>query len=380
MSKEMLKNMILKIVSNFLGFLIVFVVVEVILRNLDLVEEAYRQKVEYDSRVGHYFKDTDWYSILNQEVPPEEFTFRGKNIKWEKAEGVKRYLFIGDSGTWGSGVQGEETFANLFQEWHRGKKNIESINAGAVGFTTVNEYQLLKYHLLSLKPDVVVLSIFLGNDINFNLFHHEELLERNFVLRLVSQLRSASAVINFAYLRWLALQPKKSHSFVGDEDTEKTWLPGIMNEHGLQMLSYFEGEISIYLKKQDSVVDAAFERTKDVLHRLDQLAKTQGFELLVNIIPTCPAVTNQLIMLAEDGDLEQRIAQYGLKKEDLDYRKPIRRLLKICNKINISCLDSTEKFEDLGTAAFVEKDDHLSVEGHRVMTRSLLNYFNNKNK
>lgn len=80
-----------------------------------------------------------------------------------------RMLFVGDSGTAGSGVGGPHAFPVQLLRLYHGGGRVEVVNAGVPGLTTVGELRLLRDRLLVLEPDVVVIGLFMANDLQFNL-------------------------------------------------------------------------------------------------------------------------------------------------------------------------------------------------------------------
>lgn len=70
-----------------------------------------------------------------------------------------RILMLGDSFTWGFGVEQEETFSQLLEKTFsaHGRK-IDVVNAGVVSYSPILEYAYLKNYGLQLKPDIVILN------------------------------------------------------------------------------------------------------------------------------------------------------------------------------------------------------------------------------
>jgi lysophospholipase L1-like esterase len=86
---------------------------------------------------------------------------RGPEIAERKPEGVKRYLFLGDSVTFGVGMEEEETFLGLLND--RLGNKIEVWNAGVVGYNSIQEDAWLRKWGDEVSPDAVLL-IYLEND------------------------------------------------------------------------------------------------------------------------------------------------------------------------------------------------------------------------
>jgi len=78
--------------------------------------------------------------------------------------GTIKILLLGDSFTFGHGVELEDHFATLLQELlERGEDGYLVINAGVSGWGTIQELRYGRDHLQLFQPSVVVL-VFCGND------------------------------------------------------------------------------------------------------------------------------------------------------------------------------------------------------------------------
>ena len=94
-----------------------------------------------------------------------------REIPYEKPEGVQRIFFLGDSITAGMQVPLEDTFVKQLESHLAASlphQSWEVINGAVNGYGTDNE--LLFYRLEGVKydPDIVILSIYLANDIYNN--------------------------------------------------------------------------------------------------------------------------------------------------------------------------------------------------------------------
>ncbi len=94
---------------------------------------------------------------------------RGPEFSIDKPDGVTRVLAIGDSFTFGWGVEDDEPYPRQLERLLRAKPGlgkVEVINAGfAACFYPDTYYVYLRDRGLAWKPDVVVVGFYLGNDI-----------------------------------------------------------------------------------------------------------------------------------------------------------------------------------------------------------------------
>lgn len=91
--------------------------------------------------------------------------FRGEEVTLEKAQGKFRILCLGDSFTFGSFVNDEDTLPHLLGETlARRGKSVEVINGGVGGTTIIDQAHFLQKGLV-MKPDLVLLT-FSENDVD----------------------------------------------------------------------------------------------------------------------------------------------------------------------------------------------------------------------
>lgn len=347
------------------------------LRILGFEEEMARQRTVFDPRYGTVREDS-W--VFDFEVDPgaAEVDLRGQRVPLRKSDGELRVLFIGDSGTEGVRVALEETYPLQLQrmlDTERSGHRARAINAGVFGMTPIDEMIFLETELVALAPDVVVLGLFLANDINFNLGHVERLRTVRPPSPLGRRLVEHSALAHFAYVQALSLNAR--HRWFRVEDlAEESVVPrevALVDDHGLHMLSYPLGEIATYVQPPSSLVDRAFEVLENVLWRIARLGRQYGFALRVLLIPTPSTVAGRLTLLHHPDIWDElRRAGIGVRAEDLDFAAPTRRVLATCAELGIVCVDPTPAMREIGMDAFFPDDEHPTVTGHAILARALL--------
>jgi lysophospholipase L1-like esterase len=95
-------------------------------------------------------------------VSTNSIGLRGPEVAPTKAQGTKRLLCLGDSFTFGKGVDDSTTYTAQLQhalDARLGHDAWEVLNAGVVSYGTANAYQFLKARGLALEPDAVVLQM-----------------------------------------------------------------------------------------------------------------------------------------------------------------------------------------------------------------------------
>jgi lysophospholipase L1-like esterase len=359
-----------------LGVLAALLVLELGLRVLGYSGAADRSQRVFDPRYGQVQKDSWIFDFQIDPTRHHAVELRGQHIPLDKPAGELRVLFIGDSGTAGAFLPIEQSFPLRFQQLLRQRDpdtRVRAINAGVWGMTTIDEYHLLRDKLLPLQPDVVVVGLFMANDINFNLGHRQRRLRQR-APRLLDGLRRRSALGHLLFLQALALN-QRFRLFDAD-DLGSSWVPvelSLVDERGMSMLSYPAGEVALYMREPSALVDEAFAVLRDVLAQLQGLGRSAGFELRVLLIPTPSAVTGRLNVLHHPNILhELRGAGVRVQSADLDFGLPTRRVLSICRELELPCVDPTRRLAKLGLAAFFEGDEHPSATAHGLLAEALL--------
>ena len=111
------------------------------------------------------YKHTSEFSV---HVRVNSKGLRGPETDYQRSPGTFRTLVLGDSFTFGLQVEEDDTFVT-----HLGSRLLqttgadtvfETINGGADGWTTVNEYVWLTTEGYRYEPDLIVLMFYAGND------------------------------------------------------------------------------------------------------------------------------------------------------------------------------------------------------------------------
>lgn len=123
-------------------------------------------------------RDVGW--LLNPATLGNAKGYLGDCHPYAKPQGVKRIIFLGDSFTGAVQVSSNKTFVSRVQNELQKKHpeaRIEAINLGIGGYGTDQEYFTLINEAAKYSPDLVIHSLFLGNDIrdvSYELHKHVE--------------------------------------------------------------------------------------------------------------------------------------------------------------------------------------------------------------
>lgn len=164
-----------KLLLTLLSTLLVWVVLVVGAKALSFAVGIRDPEMRFEHHIGMWepapllgyknqrgFDGTAWGRIPVR-VGPQGF--RGMRSVTKEHPGVQRIVAVGDSITWGAGVEEEHTYAaELERLFVESGESAEVINAGVVGYSALQEELLFERRILPLDPDVVLVQ-FCSNDI-----------------------------------------------------------------------------------------------------------------------------------------------------------------------------------------------------------------------
>ncbi len=112
--------------------------------------------------VGHVHRPSAHRRLMGVDVTTNSRGFRDVEYPIEH-NSAYRMIFLGDSLTFGWGVQVEDSFAQLLEQRLAGSRPIEIINFGAGNYNTQQEVNLFIDEGLQYEPDQVVLFYFIND-------------------------------------------------------------------------------------------------------------------------------------------------------------------------------------------------------------------------
>lgn len=133
-----------------------------------------------------------------------------------KPEGTYRVLLLGDSQTFGQGVDFEETYGYKLQvelAARAGERTVEVINGGVDGYNTYQEAAFLVGHGLSYEPDCIII-LFIGNDLELPGFLAQSddpmAADRSYLVALFREITSGQTRVPEEYASSIGLKAYES--------------------------------------------------------------------------------------------------------------------------------------------------------------------------
>lgn len=311
----------------------------------------------------------DTYATLNS------LGYRNSEFTKEKREGSTRILIIGDSMTFGWGVSDEETYPYLLEKFLQstGNSNVEVINGGYVGGLSPDTfYVYLKNSGIQLKPDIVILNLFVWNDISDIAENSWEKVDTSGLperiescCHVVDERIFRNKVIDFKY-RYPLL--RESHFFILLSDTLGKYFPFFRRSEQLST----KGELMMgCVLHPDCIHLFGPEEQKlyTLITAMKQLVEQHNSKFIVVLMPV------DVQLYPESG---QKYSRFGMKwypqKGNEDFIQ--KRIKETLLQEGISVFDLFPEFDknrDNGYS-FFPIDAHFNAEGTRIVAESVAKF------
>ena len=131
----------------------------------DVEMSRYARSLKIDAEnplIGHLHRPNREVKLMNATVRINSDGFRDDEYPVEKGQRW-RIIFLGDSLTFGWGVEKEQSFEHLLERELDAREPTEIINFGTGNYNTVQEVNLLLEKGLRYRPDQVVLFYFIND-------------------------------------------------------------------------------------------------------------------------------------------------------------------------------------------------------------------------
>jgi len=325
---------------NFIFLIGLFIQAEAI---FSFVYQDYNIRDLYNVRTHYYFNKPflkerfiDKEYIVDYVTNSEGYRI-GAEDDPSVATNTADWLFLGDSYTQGAQVANEQLYTSLLYESFPNKI---IVNAGISGFGIADEYNFYMNEGAKLKSKKVFLQI-----CNFNDFMKVEERTSN----------PTDYLMNFSNLYRYLVYPVK---FANPAQlplgrwTEPFYPTEKANE-----------DFNIFYKKTSETKAKDLANFKLFLSRLNDEVTRAGAELIVLQIPTKEQLYYRY--------LQEVTSEFKLDIKQYDMNFPNKFCKNLCVQNKIKYLDLTEEFSASDTEVFFEYDEHLNVNGHRLMANAV---------
>jgi hypothetical protein len=277
--------------------------------------------------------------------------FRDDAWSVEKPAGAYRIAVLGDSIVAALQVDHAELFTTRLQQRLDAEsgpgRSVEVLNAGVDGYGTLQELLVLRDHVARFAPDLVLLSMYLGNDITDNYTdtgRSSHYLERRCGRAYVA-LRENSLVPLGEPADWKPRSPSRLDRVLRVSTLFDNFAPLPPEEAKLR-------SVDVFRREPHAALVEAWELTQALVLAVRDEAAAQGARFAVLAMPSG----------VEAG---QHTAAAFTEAHDAD--APIRRLREFLEAHDIPYLDLQRPMRarvSAGERLYFERDSHFAVRGH----------------
>lgn len=362
-----------RVLLVLVGLLIPLIFGEILLRVAGAVLPGDYQTVSFAeahpefgrrNRPGAGWKKTDeftsWIEINSKGL-------RGAEIDYPKPAGEYRILVTGDSFTFAEQVNQDETFTQLLENRLNAEAggNFRVLNAGSNGWATANEAVYLTKEGVRFKPDLVVVALYLGNDISDN---YRRIATTFNAVEADLKLRGADS---FEGPRRILRQSEVYTVFESGVLAKLPW----WNDDG--------GSSSSDRRAPRTLEEAqeAWAISESLLDRMRDVSESQGARFMVVVVPSALSVAQRgAAAVRENDDDEEEEEGDESSNDDIkpgfeDPHGSLAALLEQNGMVGLDLLSPLRRADSrTKERLYYRQNAHWTAEGHAVAAEELYEF------
>jgi len=293
---------------------------------------------------------------------------RGPSHPYRRNPGKRRVAVLGDSQTWGDGVADDETFVALLD-----RADTEVLSFATPGWGTDQQLLALDNDAARYAPDVVVLALFIGNDLSDNLnrgtFQYPKpyfTIDTGDRLVLHGVPVPYSSALHGLIEVYRGLMRHSALLNAIAETTRKDWSARTEAREAEPSVALYN---SLYVAEPTAEDQRRFAMTSRLLLEFVRHARAIGAEPVVLIIP-------ELWQVEVFNDAGRRAA---LKQIGAQFRRPQRMFRELLEGEGVDVVDALPALARAtrrsratgGTHTYYPEWRHLNAHGHAAIARLL---------
>ena len=294
--------------------------------------------------------DLDGYRLLpgqdyGEGLVGNRHGYPGPELPPARTPGVVRIVALGDSFAVGPAVPFADNYLTRLGAELPG---VEVGNFGISGAGPREYRQILETDGFAVQPNLVLVSLFVGNDIT-------ESLPRPRYLDPAQH-----ALYRLCVRGWRLLR----ESWRGDDEPAPV-APGRVGRPPLSPQTFREVEarrLAVCLKAAPPGMDKKWQRALTDLEGIVTACRRRGVPVAVVLIPDQFQVNDSVLTAA--------LAENGWDREQVDLEVPQRRLAAFFAERKVACLDLLPAVR-AAPDAYAPRDTHWNVNGNRVAAREI---------
>jgi hypothetical protein len=270
-----------------------------------------------------------------------------------------RIVVLGDSFAMGWGVESDLAFSEIMEQKFQANQasdcNVQVLNCGVYGYGTVHEYVYLQKNAQILKPDVVILSFFIGNDIYENLDTYRLFFDKE------NQVYPVKKSISISLVRFIRKYSRLYDLLMGRLRNLKAF----RNYYDKQTILFDAGEphdeIELYEKSRQQGLSDYWKVTDEYILKIKQLCDSLGAKMVLVTIPS---------KLQVYDDIWNSVVKSLDIQNDADVLLPDKRIENLCDQNGIyycRLLDIIKEAGKKDKDLYLKMDRHWKASGHKIV-------------
>lgn len=298
---------------------------------------------------------------------------RDKEYKLNKPDGDKRIVVLGDSFTWGYGVNDNEIYTERLESI---LPNTEVINLGVTAYQVRHEIAYFKHEGIKYHPDIVIIGFCL-NDI-WGPIKKKDL---DSIANVGKEIKSRQSNTKDGflklrkYLNERIIQKSALCAFINDRiNTNKSlvkFLAYLGIKPPLSGFAKLDINLAPALREYPNSLVENWEATKSELRQLKRITADLGIRLIIAVVPSVQSI--------QDKTFKHTIAFSVFETKDFDLDKPYRFLKEFAADENIEIVIPVSVFRQKhkeGRMLYLKRDMHFNAAGHELFASAIADYLN----
>ncbi len=367
------KNLSLLLVSTVVTLAVVEGVVRAVYQPVQVEVDAINTHPS-----GHYQRDDElWWTprpnaagihvragSFSSSFTTNSRGLRDREYDEAKPDGVVRIVAVGDSFTWGYGVNDDEIFTEILESI---LPNTEVINLGVTGYNLKQEIRYFAREGARFDPDILLVAV-AQNDILLGTGSPPKLPGMTIPTQVDEPPRGG-----FNRLKTFLNDHVVLYSFVADRLNTNKDVVRLLVKIGIKdrLLRFEETDTNLVpaLREYPATLDSAMRRLQSELLDLKALSERHGMRLVVALIPALQTV--------DPKALQHSIAYTIYEESDFDLAKPYRLITEFASSNDIELINPVPDFRSAfarGESIYFHRDMHFNFTGHRLFAESIAAY------
>lgn len=293
------------------------------------------------------------------------FGLRGERELLTKEQNEQRIVVLGDSFIHAAQVEYERTMCcklekllNMQPQISMPARSYSVINAAMSGWTPTNERIFLEKNIQFLKPDIVLLFLYVGNDFGETINQ----LEKDKKNLLAEQNPIHVRVLRV--LKLIAMNHSKLFTFFYQRVTKANWPMGRANQ------PFHNENVNVFKEEYNQEIKKAFRVVESELIKTRNICRENNIKFYLMIVPTKEQI--------DSLKLQETIDFLKIDMKRIDLAKPQKLLIEFSEQNNIAALNLLDTLKEAGKTnpVYFDIDSHWNAAGNSVVAEAVFNYLN----